>query len=162
MDLHSDFAAANEQLLEARRGLITLMAEQRRAARDIEALEADIARYEGYVSEALDKHEDTLAQDIAEKIAGMESSLRHQCRINEVFDGQVTRLAGTVRRLDSRRRGETDRVQYILDCLDAWAELEDGASPQLERRMREAGITERSNAGRRVLERIRTRSDDRE
>jgi phage shock protein A len=105
--------------------------------------------------DALDIEEESLAQEIAEKIATLESGLVLQEKANLLFSSQVNRLRHEVHRLERRLSDPNERLQYIMDYLDAAAELEGGKDRELEEKMRAAGIGRHVNAGRDVLERIR-------
>ncbi len=142
-------------LVEAKRDLIDLMAKEIAARRDVSDIRSRIAEYEKYVMDALDIEEESLAQEIAEKIATLESGLVLQEKANLLFSSQVNRLRHEVHQLESRLSDPNERLQYIMDYLDAAAELEGGEDRELEEKMRAAGIGKHVNAGRDILERIR-------
>ena len=158
MNLYMEFShtSAHSYLDEAKRDLIALMAEETRARRDVNDLEARIAGYEGYAQDALDTGDESLVHEIAEKIAAMNSKLILQEKTNVSFYAQVNRLKDAVHRLERRLYDRGDRLQYILDYLDAEAELAEGGEyRELERKMRAAGIGKHVVTGYEVLERIR-------
>ncbi len=158
MNLYMEFShtSAHFCLDEAKRDLIALMAEETRARRDVNDLEARIAGYEGYAQDALDTGDESLVHEIAEKIAAMNSKLMLRERMNVSFYAQVHRLKDAVHSLERRLYDRGDRLQYILDYLDAEAELTEGGEyRELERKMRAAGIRKHVVTGYEVLERIR-------
>ena len=164
MNLYVEFShtSAHFRLDEAKRDLIALMAEETRARRDVNDLEARIADYEGYAQDALDTGDESLAQEIAEEIAAMNSKLMLQKKTNVSFYAQVNRLKDAVHRLERRLYDRGDGLQYILDCSDAKAEqTEGGEYRELERKMRAAGIGKHVVTGHEVLERIRVQLDRR-
>lgn len=158
MILYSELAQASTRthLVEAKHGLLDLMAKEIATRRDESALRNRIAEYEKQVVDALGIEEESLAQALAEKIVTLETGLALQEKTNRSFSIQVNRLRHEVHRLERRLSDPNARLQYIMDCLDAAAELEDGGKDrELERKMRAAGIGTHVNAGRVVLERIR-------
>jgi len=158
MNLYLEFSntSARVRLDEARRDLIALMASEKRARRDVNNLRERISEFEGYAKDALNSREESLAQEIAEKIAAMQSSVMLQEKTNVSFAAQVVRLKDAIHRLEGHFYDAGDRLQYILDRLDAAAELEEGSKDLgLERKMRAAGIGKRVNTAGEVLERIR-------
>jgi phage shock protein A len=158
MIIYSELSQASTRthLIEAKRDLIDLMAKEIAARRDVSDIRCRIAEYEKYAGDALDIEEELLAQEIAEKIATMESGLALQEKANDLFSSRVNRLRHEVHQLERRLSDPGERLQYIMDYLDAAAELEDGSEDrELDRKMRAAGIGKHVNAGRDVLERIR-------
>lgn len=150
--------SARTYLVDAKRELIALIAKEKQARRDENVVKERIAEYESYARDALELNEKSLAQEIAEKIAKMESSLMLQVKANVSFSAQVNLLKDAVHRLERRIYDPDERLQYILDYLEAAAELEEGSEDrQLQRKMRAAGIGKQINGGREILERIRAR-----
>ena len=158
INLYLEFTHTSARVLldEARRDLIALMASEKRARRDVNDFRERISEFEGYAKDALNIGDESLAQEIAEKIAAMQSSVMLQEKTNVSFSAQVVRLKDAVRCLEEHFYDTGDRLQYILDRLDAAAELEEGNEYLgLEWKMRTAGIGKHTNTGREVLERIR-------
>lgn len=66
---------AKESLSKAKHDLTEVMAKEMQTTRQIEAIQADISKNEGFVADALNKGEESLALEIAEKVAGLEGEL---------------------------------------------------------------------------------------
>tara|TARA_Y100000310_G_scaffold200189_1_gene200192 strand:- start:523 stop:999 length:477 start_codon:yes stop_codon:yes gene_type:complete len=157
MNLYKE-SSARTHLLDAKRELITLLAKEKQARREVAARNERIDEYERYAKDALELDEESLAQEIAEKIATMEASLILQEKENVSFSARVSLLKDAVRRLERRIYDPDERLQYILDYLDAAADLEDGSDDrELKRKMRAAGIGKQTDSGRKILDRIRKR-----
>jgi phage shock protein A len=134
-----------EDANEPRETLIGLMAEQKRHARELRSLREEIARYEGYAREALTLGEQDLALDIANRIALLESSLTREEAAGLEYERQVQILRDVLRRQSTGRQRHNqlhgEQLQYLLDVLDAEAELTEGGQwRDLDKKMREAGI----------------------
>ena len=82
---------AENHLTQAKRSLTGVMAEQMAASRNVDRLKREIAEHEGYVAQALDKGDETLALAVAEKIATLESELVSQQQAFDSFEANATR-----------------------------------------------------------------------
>lgn len=91
---------AEQHLRKAKQDLTDVMAKQMQASRQVTALKKDIADHEGYAGQALDKGDETLALEIAEKIASLELELQEQQQVHDTFAGHVTRLKDLVKKTE--------------------------------------------------------------
>ena len=89
---------AGNHLTKAKRDLTGVMAEQMAAKREIDRLTREITEHEGYVAQALDKGDETLALAVAEKIATLESTLADQQQAHDSFSGSADRLKDLVKK----------------------------------------------------------------
>lgn len=88
---------AEEQLDKAKRNLTEVMAQEMQANRKIENLTKDIEKHEGYVAAALDKNNEDLALEIAQKIAEIQSDLEIQQQAHSSFSAHTDRLKGMIK-----------------------------------------------------------------
>ena len=147
---------ADDRLMQARRDLIGLMAEEKQNARELHDLRSEITKYEQYAKEALNLNEESLALEIAEKIASVESRMAYRESINNRFTNEIQVLRDAVHRLERQLRGGPDRLTYLLGVLEAEAELAEGGEwRDLDRKMRQAGIGPEAAARDKILARIR-------
>ncbi len=148
------YSSAQENLAEAKRHVIGLMANKRQAEREVQQVRSRIAEYLGFAGEALDTGNESLAEEIAERIASLESQLKSEEQSNQTYYHQIDRLRDMVQGLEGRIHQQG--LQTTLDYLAAAEELEEGAEDrQLDRKMKAAGIGKRTTAGQEVLERIK-------
>ena len=89
---------AQTHLNKARHDLTDVMAKQMQASRQVESLKREISEHETYAGQALDKGDETLALEIAEKINQLESDLAEQEQVHESFSGHVSRLKDLVKK----------------------------------------------------------------
>ncbi|MFQ3312552.1 MAG: phage shock protein A [Colwellia sp.] len=89
---------AGNHLTKAKRDLTGVMAEQMAAKREIDRLTREITEHEGYVTQALEKGDETLALAVAEKIANLESTLADQQQAHDSFSGSADRLKDLVKK----------------------------------------------------------------
>ena len=91
---------AEKHLTKAKRDLTEVMAKEMQASREVDRLKRSVAEHEGYVAQALEKGNESLALEVAEKIAGLEQELADQQAANESFTAHATRLKGLVRKTE--------------------------------------------------------------
>lgn len=89
---------AENELEKAKRDLTEVMAQEMEASRKIETLTADIKKHEGYASQALDKGDESLAMEIAEKIAEMQAELKIQQKAQVSFATHTERLKAMIKK----------------------------------------------------------------
>lgn len=89
---------AEAHLTKAKRDLTSVMAEQMAAERTVSRIEREITEHEGYVAQALEKGDETLALAVAEKIAQLEVDLSAQQQSLDSFVNNSTRLKELVKK----------------------------------------------------------------
>jgi phage shock protein A len=89
---------AENHLTKAKRDLTGVMAEQMSANREVTRLQGEISEHEQYVSQALEKGDDTLALAVAEKISTLETDLTAQEQALNSFSGSADRLKELVKK----------------------------------------------------------------
>lgn len=88
---------AETALDKAKQDLTEVMAKEMQASRKIESLNADIKKHEEYVASAVEKGNDELALEVAQKIADFQSDLDIQKKAQESFSAHVARLKGLIK-----------------------------------------------------------------
>ncbi|MEL6197197.1 MAG: PspA/IM30 family protein [Pseudomonadota bacterium] len=106
---------AEVDLKRARHGLASLIARERAEARRREEAAAEIARREGEARDALARGEETLAEDLAERIADLEEEI-NRCRKAEA---DLARRIAELRRLTTE--GERRMTRLAADLRAARA-----------------------------------------
>lgn len=89
---------AEHELEKAKRDLTQVMAKDMQAARKIENLTQDIEKYERYATSALDKGEEGLALEIAQKMAEIQGELDIQRKAQASFAAHTQRLKGMMKK----------------------------------------------------------------
>jgi phage shock protein A len=95
---------AKQSIAQAKDDLAGVMAKEMQSARQIEKLHAEIARYEGLAVEALDKSQESLAEEVASKVGGLDQELQEQTRAHAAYAVQVTRLKDLIKQAEGRIR----------------------------------------------------------
>lgn len=89
---------AEEQLEKAKRDLTEVMAKEMQANRKVESLQKDITKHEGYASAALDKGDENLALEIAQKISEIQNEMEIQQKAQSSFATHAERLKGMIKK----------------------------------------------------------------
>lgn len=88
---------AEGALEKAKKDLTEVMAKEMQAARKVEQINADITKHEGYATEALDKGNEDLALEVAEKIAEFQGELEIQQKAQSTFAAHTERLKNIIK-----------------------------------------------------------------
>ena len=73
--LEQEIRDADNELGRSKESLTGIIAKRKLADKKVDSLKSSLTEYEGYAMKALDKDDDGLAVEIAEKIAGLETEL---------------------------------------------------------------------------------------
>ena len=92
-----EIVEAKAHVATARHDLTAVMAKEMQASREIERLQREIARYEGLALEALQKNQSTLAEEVAGKVADIETALVAQTAVRDELAGHIARLKDMIR-----------------------------------------------------------------
>ncbi|NRA62364.1 MAG: PspA/IM30 family protein, partial [Psychrobium sp.] len=99
---------AENHLTKAKRDLTDIMAKQMQAQRELERMTRSITEHEGYATAALNKGNEGLALEVAEKIATLESDRHEQQTAFDSYQKSALRLKdlvkGTERQLADYQR----------------------------------------------------------
>lgn len=95
---------AKASVNEAKGELTGVMAKEKQSAREIERLQADIRRHEDLAVQALDKANEPLALEVAERVAALEAELAEQTQAHAAYAVQVNRLKDLIRAAEERVR----------------------------------------------------------
>jgi len=91
---------AEKHLTKAKRELTDVMAKEMQASREIDRIKRAIAEHEGYATQALEKGNETLALEVAGKIAQLEMELAEQQTANDSFSAHAARLKDLVKKTE--------------------------------------------------------------
>lgn len=89
---------------EAKSNLTVVMAKEMQSAREIERLKNEIERYENLAVEALNKCQESLAEEVAAKVAGLEQDLEEETRAHAAYIVNIAKLKDLIKAAESRVR----------------------------------------------------------
>jgi phage shock protein A len=107
-----EIADASNALNRAKGSLTEVMAKEMQTKRKIDALNKNIAEHEGYAGEALNKGNEELALEIANKIGEFENERNEQTAILSTFQGSVTALKQQIK--DAEKSIKENQRQLIM------------------------------------------------
>ena len=168
--------AANE-LGRSKEALTGIIAKRKLADKKVDSLKSSLTEYEGYAMKALDKDDDGLAVEIAEKIAGLETELLGEANLKRLKQ-QVDTVKATesVQRAQAavaaRHSGTGSSMRSALDSLErlkskqaeraakfeAASELAESTEEvSLDAKLKAAGIVDGGASGGDVLARLKAK-----
>lgn len=111
--LDQEVRDASEELNESKSALAEIMARQKLSAEKVKQLEAKIAEHEGYALKALEKNDESLAGEVAQKIADFENQLANERDVGAGFAESATRLREAVSQAEHNIRHLKQQVDTV-------------------------------------------------
>lgn len=113
--LDQEVREAYEELKQSKDSLAEIMARQKLSAEKCSDLQKQITEHEGYAIKALEKNDDALAHEIAEKIAGLENQLDQEKHSSNDFKASVDTLRTTIQQTERNLK----RLKQQVDTVKA-------------------------------------------
>ena len=113
--LDQEIRDADNEIIGSKEALTGIIAKRKLADKKVESLKTSIKEYEGYVMQALDKGDETLATEIADKIAGQEAELAGEKGVATSFADSERQL----RRAVSQTEANLKRLKQQVDTVKA-------------------------------------------
>ncbi|MGI0118886.1 PspA/IM30 family protein [Zooshikella sp. RANM57] len=117
--LDQEMREAKEQLRKSESSLTTILAKQKLADQKTKDLKAAIAEHESYAMQAMEKGDEALAVEIAEKIAEFEGSLGTEQGMLDQLNNSVRSLKASIKDAKLKLR----QMQTQVDNIKATASL---------------------------------------
>lgn len=95
--LDQEIRDASEELNKSRDGLASIIAQQKVAEEKATTLKADIKKNEGFIEAALEKNDNTLAEEIATRVADFENRLESEIDAAKRFKEQAESLRRSIK-----------------------------------------------------------------
>ncbi len=144
---------AKQHLEQARVDLTAVMAKEMQAAREIARLRSEVARFEGLALQALEKTQESLAEEVALQVATLETQLEQQVQAQATYSAQVQRLKNLIQAAEARIR-DHERELSMARTTESVYKATQAISSNL------VGGTSRLVSARQSLERIKQRHED--
>jgi phage shock protein A len=113
--LDQEVRDAASELKLSKESLVAIIAQQKVAERKVVALKESITEYEGYAIQALNKADDVLALEVAEKIAGLENQLATEVETVAGFSESSSNLKSAIASADNNIK----RLKQQIDTVKA-------------------------------------------
>ncbi len=153
--LDQELRDSKTALNDAKTNLTTIMAEKMALDRKVKDLNAKIKDHEGYAIQAMDKNDDDLALDIANKIADFEHELTIQQGILDGYESKITGLKKMIRQTE-RNIQAMDREISVVKTTEKVQKANELAAAKF------SGSNSALNKATDSLERIKERQQKRE
>ena len=137
--LDQEIRDADNALGKSKDALTGIIAKRKLADKKVESLKSSLTEYEGYAMQALDKGDEALATEIAEKIAGLETELMGEEGLAKSFSGSE----GQLRKAVSHTEANLKRLKQQVDTVKA-TEMVQKAQAAVAARHSGAGSSMRS------------------
>ena len=152
--LDQEIRDADSELGKSKEALTDIIAKRKLADKKVESLTSSLAEYEGYAMQALDKGDEALANEISEKIAGIETELAGEEGLAKSFSGSEAQL----RRAVSQTEANLKRLKHQVDTVKATEKVQ-RAQAAVAARHSGTGSNMRSAVD--SLERLKTKQAER-
>ena len=106
---------ADKELGKSKDALTGIIAKRKLADKKVESLKSSLTEYEGYAMQALDKGDEELANEIAGKIAGLETELMAEEGVAKSFAGSESQLRKAV----THTAANLKRLKQQVDTVKA-------------------------------------------
>ena len=139
--LDQEVRDASEELRQSKDALTGIIARQKLAEEKCQQIREQIAKHEGYATQALEKGEEALAMEVAQKIADLENQLRSEEAAAQEYAGSAQQLREATRQAEQnikRLRQQIDTVkatESVQRAQAAVAERHSGSNTKLQTAM---------------------------
>ena len=116
--LEQEIVDAKKSLEKGRVSLTELMAKEMQTKRELSAIQTNISEHEGFAKEALDKDNESLALEIAEKIVEYESALADQQTILAGFTDHIATLKSQIKQAE-KTIAENERQMLMVKTTES-------------------------------------------
>lgn len=113
--LDQEVRDASEDLKYSKDSLAEIMARQKLAEEKCGNLRKQIEEHEGYAIKALDKEDEALAREVAEKIADLENQLAQEKEAGSGFESSATQLRTAIKQTERNLK----RIKQQVDTVKA-------------------------------------------
>ena len=113
--LDQEIRDADNDIGKSKDALTGIIAKRKLADKKVESLKSSLTEYEGYAMQALDKGDEKLANEIAEKIAGFETELMAEEGLAKSFADSESQLRNAIAQTEANLK----RLKQQVDTVKA-------------------------------------------
>ena len=152
--LDQEIRDADKELSQSKDALTGIIAKRKLADKKVAGLKSSLEEYEGYAMQALDKGDDALANEVAEKIAGLETEMLGEEGVAKSYADSEAQLRKAVSHTDANLK----RLKQQVDTVKATEKVQK-AQAAVAARHSGAGSSMRSALD--SLDRLKTKQAER-
>lgn len=127
--LDQEVRDASEQLKQSKDSLAEIMARQKLAEEKAANLQKEISKHEGYAIKALEKEDEALAREVAEKIAELENQQAQEKASAESFASSAVSLRSAIKQTEQNIK----RLKQQVDTVKATENVQKAQAAVAER-----------------------------
>lgn len=150
--LDQEIRDASEELKQSKDSLAAIIAREKLAKEKCNQLKAKIEEHEGYAVKALEQDSESLALEVAEKIAALENQLKLESESAENFARSATDLKNAINQTDTNLK----RLKQQVDTVKATENVQRAQAAVAERH---SGSNSKMRTAMDSLERIKEKQD---
>ena len=152
--LDQEIREASDQLQQSKTQLAGIMAKQKLSSQKCVELKEKVAEYEGYAIKALDQGDESLATEVASKIAEYEAQLNSEQEMEKSFAGSIVSLKKAIKDAEANLR----RLKQQVDTVKATESVQ---KAQAACAAKHSGVNSKMATATDSLERIKQRQAER-
>ncbi|KEQ17940.1 PspA/IM30 family protein [Endozoicomonas numazuensis] len=152
--LDQEIREASDQLQQSKTQLAGIMAKQKLSDQKCKELKEKVAEYESYAMKALEQGDETLATEVATKIADYEAQLTSEQEMESSFASSVTSLKKAIADAEANLR----RLKQQVDTVKATESVQ---KAQAACAAKHSGVNSKMATATDSLERIKRRQAER-
>jgi phage shock protein A len=153
--LDQEIREAESELRRSEESLTTIIAKQKLAKRKMDDFNTGIVEHEGYAGQALEKGDENLALEIAEKIADLETQRDTEKEFLTQFESSSANLRKSIKDAKISLR----RMKQQVDTVKATASVQKAQTAVSSRHL---GANSKMKTAAESLERIRSKQQERQ
>ncbi|HEB56209.1 MAG TPA: PspA/IM30 family protein [Gammaproteobacteria bacterium] len=153
--LDQEIREAESELRRSEESLTTIIAKQKLAQRKMDDFNASVVEHESYASQALEKGDENLALEIAEKISDLETQRETEKEFLSQFESSSNNLRKSIKDAKTSLR----RMKQQVDTVKATASVQKAQTAVSSRHL---GANSKMKTATESLERIRSRQQERQ
>ena len=111
--LDQEIRDASEELNKSKDGLASIIAQQKLAEEKVNSLKADIKRDEGFIIAALEKKDESLATELATRVANSENQLESETEAAKSFKQQAETLRASIRTAEGQVKQLKNQTETV-------------------------------------------------
>lgn len=127
--LDQEVRDASEELKQSKDSLAEIMARQKLAQEKCTRLQKQIEEHEGYAIKALDKGDENLAREVAEKIADFENQLLQEKEAGADYESNANSLRAAIKQTERNLK----RIKQQVDTVKATENVQRAQAAVAER-----------------------------
>ncbi len=113
--LDQEIRDASEELKHSKESLVAIIAHQKVSEEKVKTLKDSVKEYEGYALQALNKNDEALAREVAQKVADFETQMDAEQAAMEGYSANAAKLKSAIKQAEANLK----RLKQQVDTVKA-------------------------------------------